>query len=208
MSDEAHFLLNGTVNKHNCRYWSPNNPHNINQRPLHSDRVTVWYAVALFGIIGPYFFEENRVTVTVNSACYIEMITNFLWSELRQRRINCAIVWFQQDGATAHTANESMTIVRNMFPGHLISHFGDVPWPPRSPNLSCDFFLWGYFKSHVYACKPLRWMIWRKPSIRKLSCRSSVVGPCHERFLKKSLKLISFLKLNHLVWHVLSFNFV
>ena len=39
----------------------------------------------------------------------------------------------------------SMTIVRNMFPGHLISHFGDVPWPPRSPDLSTyDFFLWGY----------------------------------------------------------------
>ena len=48
-----------------------------------------------------------------------------------------------------------MTIVRNMFPGHLISRFGDVPWPPRSPDLSmCDFFLWGYLKSRVYAHKP------------------------------------------------------
>ena len=64
-------------------------------------------------------------------------------------------MWFQQDGATAHTANESITIVRNMFPGHLISRFGDVPWTPRSPDLStCDFFLWGYLKSRVYAHKP------------------------------------------------------
>jgi len=155
MSDEAQFHLNGTVNKQNCRYWSPDNPHNIHQRPLHSDRVTVWCAVAPFGIIGPYFFEENGVTLTVNSACYIEMITNFLRPELCRRRINCANVWFQQDGAIAHTANESMTIVRNMFPGHLISRFGDVPWPPRSPDLSmCDFFLWGYLKSRVYAHKP------------------------------------------------------
>ena len=62
---------------------------------------------------------------------------------------------FQQDGATVHTANESMTIVRNMFPGHLISRFGDVPWPPRSPDLStCDFFLWGYLKSRVYTHNP------------------------------------------------------
>ena len=54
---------------------------------------------------------------------------------------------FQQDGATAHTANESMTIVRNMFPGHLISRFGDVPWLPRSPDLStCDFFPLGVFE--------------------------------------------------------------
>jgi len=42
-----------------------------------------------------------------------------------------------------------------MFPGHLISRFGDVPRPPRSPDLSTrDFFLWGYLKSHVYADKP------------------------------------------------------
>jgi len=36
--------------------------------------------------------------------------------------------------------DESMTIVRNMFPGHLISRFGDVPWPPRSPDLSTRDF--------------------------------------------------------------------
>ena len=64
-------------------------------------------------------------------------------------------MWFQHDGATAHTANESMTSVRNMFPGHLISRFGDVPWHPRSPDISTrDFFLWRYFKSRVYTHKP------------------------------------------------------
>jgi len=49
-----------------------------------------------------------------------------------------------------------MTIVRNMFPGHFISRFGDVPWPPRSPDLStCDFFSFGgYFKSRFYTHKP------------------------------------------------------
>jgi len=59
MYDEAHFQLNGTVNKQNCRYWSPDNPHNIHQRPLHSDPVTVRCAVTPFGVIGPHFFEEN-----------------------------------------------------------------------------------------------------------------------------------------------------
>ena len=29
------------------------------------------------------------------------------------------------------------------------------PWPPRFLDLStCDFFLWGYFKSRVYTHKP------------------------------------------------------
>jgi len=49
----------------------------------------------------------------------------------------------------------AMTTVRNMFPGHLISRFGDVSWPPRSSDLStCDFLLWGYLKSRVYTHKP------------------------------------------------------
>ena len=48
---------------------------------------------------------------------------------------------FSSNGATVHTANESVIIVRNIFPGHLISRFGDVPRTPRSPDLStCDFF--------------------------------------------------------------------
>ena len=47
-----------------------------------------------------------------------------------------------------------MTIVRNMPPGDLISRFGYVSWPPRSPDLpTCDFFLWGYLKSRVYTQK-------------------------------------------------------
>jgi len=64
-------------------------------------------------------------------------------------------MWFQQDGPTAHTARASMTVVRQMSPQHVVSRFGDVPWPPRSPDLSaCNFFLWSYLKSKVYVQKP------------------------------------------------------
>ena len=48
-----------------------------------------------------------------------------------------------------------MTAVRAAFPNHVISPFGDLPWPPRSLDLSmCDFYLWGFLKSRVYAGKP------------------------------------------------------
>jgi len=48
-----------------------------------------------------------------------------------------------------------MNVIREMFPGRLISRFGDMHWPPRSPDLTvCDFFLWGYLKSRVYESKP------------------------------------------------------
>jgi hypothetical protein len=42
-----------------------------------------------------------------------------------------------------------------LFPGHLISRFGDIHWPPRSPDLTApDYFLWGYLKSRVYVNNP------------------------------------------------------
>ena len=64
-------------------------------------------------------------------------------------------MWFQQDGAIAHRARASMTAVRATFPNHVISRFGDLRWPPRSPDLSmCDFYLWGFLKLRVYAGKP------------------------------------------------------
>ena len=45
-------------------------------------------------------------------------------------------LWYKQDGATSHTARETMAIPRAAFPGRLIARFGDVPWPPRSPDLT------------------------------------------------------------------------
>ena len=60
-------------------------------------------------------------------------------------------LWFQQDGATPHTARETMAILRAAFTGRLFSRFGDVPWPPRSPGLTPPhFFLRGYLKRKAY----------------------------------------------------------
>lgn len=63
-SDEAHFHLDGYVNKQNCRYWSANNPREKHQQQLHSPKVTVWAAMSSQGIIGPFFL---RTLVAVQS---------------------------------------------------------------------------------------------------------------------------------------------
>ena len=152
-SDEAHFHLFGCVNKQNIRYWSAENPRELHQIPLHCERVTVWCAISSVGIIGPYFFEENERTVTVNAARYRKMIEEFFLPHLEE--MDVGDVWFQQDGATAHTARASMELLREHFPDRLISLRGDLPWPARSPDLTpCDFFLWGYLKSIVYNDRP------------------------------------------------------
>ncbi|GFU91243.1 putative LOC100569746 [Trichonephila clavipes] len=44
-SDEAHFWLNGYVNKQNCRIWSEANPEVYVETPLHPEKLTVWCAL-------------------------------------------------------------------------------------------------------------------------------------------------------------------
>ncbi|GFY16627.1 uncharacterized protein TNCV_2787531 [Trichonephila clavipes] len=64
-------------------------------------------------------------------------------------------LWFQQDGATCHTARATIDLLKDTFGDLLISRFGPVNWPPRSCDLTpLDYFLWGYVKSWVYADTP------------------------------------------------------
>ncbi|GFY21699.1 transposable element Tc3 transposase [Trichonephila clavipes] len=64
-------------------------------------------------------------------------------------------LWFQQDGATYHTARATIDLLKDTLGDRLISRFGPVNWPPRSCDLTpLDYFLWGYVKSLVYADKP------------------------------------------------------
>ncbi|GFV65616.1 transposable element Tc3 transposase [Trichonephila clavipes] len=64
-------------------------------------------------------------------------------------------LWFQQDGATCHTARATIDLLKDTFGDRLISRFGPVKWPPRSCDLTpLDYFLWVYVKSLVYADKP------------------------------------------------------
>lgn len=66
MGDEAHFYLDGSINKQNYRFWSAENPGNIHQNSLHPLYLTVWCGISANGIIGPYFFEgDNGITETV-----------------------------------------------------------------------------------------------------------------------------------------------
>ncbi|GFW05256.1 hypothetical protein TNCV_3357751 [Trichonephila clavipes] len=49
--DEAHFWLNGYVNKQNCRIWSEANPQVYVGTLLHPEKLTVWCALWAGGIL-------------------------------------------------------------------------------------------------------------------------------------------------------------
>ncbi|GFV13527.1 putative DD41D transposase [Trichonephila clavipes] len=96
-SDEAHFWLNGYVNKQNCRIWSEANPQVYVETPLHPEKLTG----ALYVLVESFKNDEGH-NVTVNGDRYRAMITNFFIPELNNHDVQ--ELWFQQDGATCHTA--------------------------------------------------------------------------------------------------------
>jgi len=86
----------------------------------------------------------------VSSDRYCAMLENFFQPQLGEifnDEHGADNVCFQQDGTTAHTSRHSLSLLREMFPGHVVSLRCDIGWPPLLPDLNpCDFFLWGYLK--------------------------------------------------------------
>ncbi|GFU78137.1 uncharacterized protein TNCV_4817741 [Trichonephila clavipes] len=81
------------------------------------------------------------------------MITNVFIPELNNHDVQ--ELWFQEDGATYHTARATIDLLKDTFGDRLISRIGPVNWPPRSCDLTpLDYFLRGYVMSLVYANKP------------------------------------------------------
>ncbi|GFV50831.1 putative transposable element [Trichonephila clavipes] len=104
-------------------------------------------------LVRTYSKNDEGHNVTVNGDRYRAMITNFFIPELNNYDVQ--ELWFQQDGATCHTARATIDLLKDRFGDHLVSRFEPVNWPPRSCDLTpLDYFLWGYVKSLVYADKP------------------------------------------------------
>ena len=91
--------------------------------------------------------------------------------------------------------------------------------PFALPNFQRMIFPFGGILNRVFTLTtPVRWTIWRKPSVRKFVRSIISCWPASRTIFKKRLENsskktvvilpISFLKQDHPVWHVLSFNFV
>jgi len=98
------------------------------------------------GIIGPFFLKnEEGAAVTVNGVHYRSNVEYFLFPRMEEEDTD--VIWFQQDGATCHTANVTIDLLRGTFENRIISRNGDVNWPPRSCDLTpLDYFVWGAVK--------------------------------------------------------------
>ncbi len=142
-SDEAWVHLDGYVNAQNYRLWASENPEAFVEKGLHPQKLGIWCAISRKRVVGPFFFSQ-----TINAERYQAIITDFIAS-LEPEERDC---WFQQDGATAHTAESTIAFLKEFFGERLITR---PLWPPRSPDLTPpDFFLWGFIKDRVFTRGP------------------------------------------------------
>ena len=119
----------------NCRIWGTENPCAYIEKPTHPKRATVWCGFWSKGIIGPFFFENERPLQSEE-----EYIGN---------------IWFQKNDATCHTAEATFDVLRSVFEDRIISRRADVIWPPRSCDFTpLDYYLWGGVKVKCYTDKP------------------------------------------------------
>lgn len=145
-------MLNGSVNRHNSRYWSDSNPHWMREsKSQYPQKLNVWAGIVGEHIIGPFFIDGNRTAQKYEAMLcddIVPAVRNIFDPDFDS-------VWFQQDGAPPHFALQVRNFLNNTFPERWIGRRGAIEWPPRSPDLSpLDFFFWGYLKDRVYKIKP------------------------------------------------------
>ena len=76
-------------------------------------------------IIGPFFFEnEQGEALTINGDRYRAMLNEFLFTKIQEEHIGN--IWFQHKGATCHTAEATLDVLRSVFEDRIISRRADV----------------------------------------------------------------------------------
>ena len=82
-------------------------------------------AVYAGGVIGPYIFRDDQDRhVTVNENRYPSIITEYFWPQLDD--MDLEDMWYQQEGATSHTANVTINLLETKFGERVISRNGPV----------------------------------------------------------------------------------
>jgi hypothetical protein len=150
-SDEAHFHLDGYINKQNVRFWTSENPRLSVANPLHPEIDTIWCALSSAEIFGPVFFDG-----TFTSDVYLSLLSDEFVAFLMRYGIPMNSSWFQQDSDRLQTSSALLRCLHDFFEERVLSSrypalFEEgFSWPPTSPDFyPCDYFLWGYLKDRV-----------------------------------------------------------
>lgn len=147
-TDECTFTRSGMFNTHNAHLWAHENPHGTRTH-AYQERfaINVWAGIVHNCVVGPYLLPR-RLTGHTYGIFLQEVLPELLVDVPPAVRTR---MWFQHDGAPAHFSRNVRNHLDAVYGQQWIGRGGPVPWPPRSPDLTClDFFFWGHIKSMVY----------------------------------------------------------
>ena len=112
----SNFTLGGYVKKQNCCIWGSEH-YWMNWK----ESITFWKSHCLV------LSSVRRSGLLWSYACY--------W------RTRLGDMWFQQGDATCHTTLANLALLKETFPGSVISRRGGINWPPRSLTPLYFFFV-------------------------------------------------------------------
>jgi hypothetical protein len=119
-------------------------------------RGTVWSGTLAFGIIGPYFFEDeigNAVTVTSDRyVLYGKWVLASRVTPLWHRPCHLLVTKRWSNSTYCLAVDEHL---KNCVWKSHISLYSDISCPAFSPDVSAyEFFAWGSLKSKVFQARP------------------------------------------------------
>ena len=131
-------------------------------RPVFEDRIisrrvdVVWPPRSCdFTPLGYYLWGAVKDKCYAHKPERIDALKNNIRETIGEEE-NIGNIWFQQDGATCHTAKAILDIQRPVFEDRIISRRADNVWPPRNYDLTpLDYYLWCAVKDKCYANKPM-----------------------------------------------------
>ena len=106
MTDEAHIHLNGLVNKQSFRYWGVENLKISNKRNYIHNAYLCGAQLCATALLAHTSLKTQKALQRVNGERYRHMLNTLRLVVIHLR--NRHELWFQQDGATCHIANETM----------------------------------------------------------------------------------------------------
>jgi inhibitor of nuclear factor kappa-B kinase subunit alpha len=153
-SDEKVFTVEPPYNSQNDRVYAPvmtkkrdiDRSRLLRTRSTFGQSIMVSVAVSKLGVTELIFVDPG---VKVNGQYYRDVVLSQQMLPAI-KRVSGDMFVFQQDGAPAHRARDTIHLLQRETPDLI----GPDLWPPNSPDLNpVDYKIWGVMQQRVYECR-------------------------------------------------------